>query len=53
MKRSLPFLIAICILLLACRAPEVHGVTIANSGAAKARVIVLTLGVAIILEPAA
>jgi plastocyanin len=40
-------LIVISALLFACRAPQQHGVTIARAGAARARVVVTTVGVAI------
>jgi len=40
-------LLIISILLFACRAPQQHGVTIARTGAAGARVVVTTVGVAI------
>jgi len=40
-------LVLLSMLLLACRSPRQHGVTIARTGVAKARVIVLTVGVAI------
>ena len=40
-------LLVIPMLLLACHAPQEHGVTIARSGSARARVVVTTVGVAI------
>jgi len=40
-------LVLVVALMLACRAPRQHGVTITRSGAARARVVVTTVGVAI------
>jgi len=45
--RAMKRLWAISILLLACRAPQQHGVTIARGGKATARVLVTMVGVAI------
>ena len=40
-------LLILSVMLLACRAPRPHGVTIARAGGARARVVVTTVGVAI------
>lgn len=45
--RSMKRLLVLSIVLLACRAPQQHGVTIARTGNATARVLVTTVGVAI------
>jgi plastocyanin len=45
--RRVKRLLLIAPLLLACRAPQQHGVTIARGGTAQARVLMTTIGVAI------
>src|SRR5882757_8978001 len=44
---SMKRLLALSVLLLACQAPRQHGVRIAHSGKAGARVLITTVGVAI------
>src|SRR5258708_4764841 len=44
--RGMKRLLVLGILLLACRTPQQHGVTIAGTGKANARVLVMMIGVA-------